>query len=120
MTDYINLKAHDKEEYLARHTLKYLQKVKQPVSRAQIINYLVKNISDIPNDVLTPIKSKKGNNYVPFKNRLSFGLTSLYKAKLIDHPKRGISELTELGQRTNADDVQHLHELFVKGWKTIK
>ena len=50
-------------------------------------------------------------------NRLSFALTSLYKAGLIDHPKRGITVLSKAGQSINPNDEKHIHELVIQGWK---
>lgn len=116
MTDYDKLSTYEKEEYIAAQILKYLQKFRQPVTRAQITDHLIK-INAISNDVLTPVKSKDGSEYVPFNQRLTFGLSSLYKSGLIDRPKRGVSEITELGKKVNANDGEHLHKIFVEGWK---
>lgn len=52
--------------------------------------------------------------------RLSFALTSLSKAQLIVHLKRGITELTELGKNINPNDSQYIHQLVMKGWHSSK
>ena len=116
MIDYDNLSRDEKEEYIAVQVLKYLQKFQQPVTRAEITDYLIKT-NVIPNDVLIPIKSKNGNEYIPFKQRLSFALTSLYKSNLIDHPKFGVTEITELVKKINENYTDNLHKLFVEGWE---
>ncbi|WP_179230703.1 winged helix-turn-helix domain-containing protein, partial [Limosilactobacillus reuteri] len=56
-----------------------------------------------------------GREYIPFMNRLSFAITSLKKAELIDHPKRGTTVLTKLGQEINPDNEEYIHELVMKG-----
>lgn len=118
MIDYNNLSTYEKEEYIAIETLKYLQKFLQPVTRGQITDYLVKN-NLIPKDALLPVKSKNGNEYIPFTQRLSFGISSLYKSNLIAHPKHGITEITELGKKVDTGDTEYLHNLFVEGWENI-
>lgn len=93
MTSYNQLSTYKQEDYLEIEILKYLQKVHQPVTRPQMINYLITNVENIPNDALKIVISKKTRRpYQPFKNRVSFSLTSLYKAKLIKRPSRGITE----------------------------
>lgn len=77
-------------------------------------------INAIPNDVLTPVKSKNESEYVPFTQRLSFGLSSLYKSNLINHPEYGITKITDFGKSINPDDTDYLHDLFVEGWKKEK
>ncbi|WP_102279728.1 winged helix-turn-helix domain-containing protein [[Lactobacillus] timonensis] len=98
-----------------------LQQKKQSMTRPQLAEYLVTNIDAIPNDSLKYVKSQKtGNEYQPFMRRLSFALTSLSKAQLIKHPKRGITELTELGKNINPNDSQYIHQLVMKGWHLSK
>jgi hypothetical protein len=118
MNEYSKLTTYKKEDFLEIEILKYLQKVKQPTTRPQIAEYLVKNIDVIPNDSLKFVRSQKtGRNYQPFMNRISFALTSLYKAHLIDHPKRGTTILTKLGTDINANNKEYIHKLVIKGWR---
>lgn len=118
MNEYSKLTNYKKEDFLEIEILKYLQKVKQPTTRPQIAEYLVKNIDIIPNDSLKFVRSQKtGRNYQPFMNRISFALTSLYKAHLIDHPKRGTTILTKLGTDINANNKEYIHKLVIKGWR---
>ena len=117
MTNYNQLSTYKKEDYLEIEILKYLQKIQQPVTRSQIINYLITNVDNIPNDALKSVISKRtGRPYQPFKNRISFALTSLYKARLIDHHKRGITELNVLGKKTDPNNTKYIHDLVMKGW----
>ena len=118
MTSYNQLSTYKQEDYLEIEILKYLQKVHQPVTRPQMINYLITNVENIPNDALKIVISKKTRRpYQPFKNRVSFSLTSLYKAKLIKRPSRGITELSKLGTNVNPNNTKYIHDLVMKGWK---
>lgn len=118
MPNYKNLTIYKQEDFLEIEILKYLQKFQQSASRSQLAEYLITNVEAIPNDSLKVVISKKtGRPYQPFMNRLSFALTSLYKARLIDRPQRGISELTELGKTVNTSNTQYIHQLVMEGWK---
>jgi restriction endonuclease Mrr len=118
MQKYKNLTTYKKEDFLEIEILKYLQKLQQPVTRPQIAEYLVKNVEEIPNDSFKSVTSKKtGKPYQPFMNRLSFALTSLYKAHLIDRPKRGTTVLTKLGANIDTSDKEYIHKLVMKGWE---
>lgn len=45
-------------------------------------------------------------------------ITSLYKGGLVDHPKRGVTELTQLGKSINLNTGRkHMHKLIVEGGK---
>lgn len=117
MTEYNKLTTYKKEDFLEVEIIKCLQKIQQPVTRSQLAEYLIKNVQDIPNDSLSSVTSKKtGREYQPFMNRVSFALTSLYKARLIAHPKRGITILTDLGNNIDSDDKKYVHKLVMKGW----
>lgn len=59
---------------------------------------------------------KTGKLYQPFMNRLSFALTSLNKARLIYHPKRGITVLTEAGKAIDVNNYKYIHKLVIQGW----
>lgn len=116
MSEFAKMTTYKKEEFLEKEILKYLQKLRQPATRIQIAEYLVKNTDSIPNDSLKYVASKKtGREYIPFMNRLSFAITSLKKAELIDHPKRRTTVLTKLGQEINPDNEEYIHELVMKG-----
>ncbi|OYS60035.1 winged helix-turn-helix domain-containing protein [Limosilactobacillus reuteri] len=116
MSEFAKMTTYKKEEFLEKEILKYLQKLRQPATRIQIAEYLVKNTDSIPNDSLKYVTSKKtGREYIPFMNRLSFAITSLKKAELIDHPKRRTTVLTKLGQEINPDNEEYIHELVMKG-----
>lgn len=118
MQEYKNLTNYKKEDFLEIEILKYLQKLQQPVTRPQIAEYLVKNVEEIPNDSLKSVTAKKtGHQYQPFKNRMSFALTSLYKAHLIDRPKRGTTVLTKLGANIDTSDKKYIHKLVMEGWE---
>ena len=121
MSEYTKLTNYKKEDFLEVEILKVLQKKKQSMTRPQLAQYLVTNIDAIPNDSLKYVKAKKtGNEYQPFMRRLSFALTSLSKAQLIVYPKRGITELTELGKNINPNDSRYIHQLVIKGWHSSK
>lgn len=118
MKEYNNLTIYEKEDFLEYEIIKYLHKVSRTTTRTQLAKYLVENVDYIPKDALNSKKSHKtGRSYQPFMNRLSFALTSLYKAGLIDHPKRGITVLSKAGQSINPNDEKHIHELVIQGWK---
>lgn len=118
MPEYKDFTTYEKEDFLEVEILKYLQKLQQPVTRSQIAGYLVKNIEKIPNDSLKSVTSKKtGKPYQPFTNRISFALTSLYKARLIDRPQRGTTVLTKLGTNIDTSDKEYIHKLVMKGWE---
>lgn len=120
MSEFAKMTTYKKEEFLEKEILNYLQKIHQPATRTQIAEYLVKNIDSIPNGSLKYVTSKKtGREYVPFMNRLSFAITSLRKAQLIDHPKRGTTVLTKLGQDINPDNEKYIHKLVMKGWAKL-
>ena len=48
---------------------------------------------------------------------MSFALTSLYKAHLIDRPKRGTTVLTKLGANIDTSDKKYIHKLVMEGWE---
>ena len=117
MSNFEKMTTYKKEEFLEIEILKYLQKIQQPTTISQIAEYLVKNIDSIPNDSLRFVTSKKtGRDYIPFMNRLSFAITSLKKAQLIDHPKRGTTVLTKLGKDIDSGNEVYIHELVMRGW----
>ncbi|MCH3989645.1 MAG: winged helix-turn-helix domain-containing protein [Lactobacillus sp.] len=117
MVQYNKLTKYKQEDFLEIEIIKYLQKNQQPTTRAQIAEYLVKNVGDIPNNSLKLVTSRKtGRQYRPFMNRLSFALTSLYKAGIIDHPKWGVTILTKFGTGIDTSDEKYIHELVMKGW----
>lgn len=118
MKEYNNLTNYKQEDFLEYEIIKYLHKVSQTTTRTQLAKYLVENVDSIPKDALNWKKSRKtGRFYQPFMKRLSFALTSLYKAGLIDHPKRGITVLSKAGQSINPNDEKHIHELVIQAWK---
>lgn len=118
MKEYNNLTNYKQEDFLEYEIMKYLHKVSQTTTRTQLAKYLVENVDSIPKDALNWKKSRKtGRFYQPFMKRLSFALTSLYKAGLIDHPKRGITVLSKAGQSINPNDEKHIHELVIQAWK---
>ena len=118
MKEYNNLTNYQQEDFLEYEIMKYLHKVSQTTTRTQLAKYLVENVDSIPKDALKSKKSRKtGRYYQPFMNRLRFALTSLYKAGLIDHPKRGITVLSKAGQSINPNDEKHIHELVIQAWK---
>lgn len=117
MVKYKSLTTYKKEDYLEIEILKYLQALRQPTTRQQLAEYLVKNVDTIPNDSMKYLKSRKtGKEYQPFMNRVGFALTSLYKAQLINHPKRGITVLTKLGYNVDVKNKKYIHQLVMKGW----
>ena len=84
MKEYNNLTNYQQEDFLEYEIMKYLHKVSQTTTRTQLAKYLVENVDSIPKDALKSKKSRKtGRYYQPFMNRLSFALTSLYKAGLM-------------------------------------
>ena len=117
MKEYNDLTTYKQEDFLEYEIIKYLQKVLQPITRTQLAKYLVENVDYIPNDALEERKSQKtGKLYQPFMNRLSFALTSLNKARLIYHPKRGITLLTEAGKAIDVNNYKYIHKLVIQGW----
>lgn len=121
MTEYSKLTTYKKEDFLEIEILKYLQKTGQIATRSQLAEYLVTNVDEIPNDSLKYVVSKKTRSeYQPFMRRLSFALTSLYKAGLVFRPKRGNYELTEQGKNINTNNTDYIHQIVVKGWGSNK
>lgn len=117
MTTYSKLTTYKKEDFLEVEILKYLQKTGQIATRSQLAEYLVTNVDEIPNDSLKYVVSKKtGHEYQPFMRRLSFALTSLYKAGLVFRPKRGNYELTEQGKNIDVNNTDSIHQIVLKGW----
>ena len=72
----------------------------------------------LPADVTKLTTSKKGSVYSDFQIRVNMSITSLYKGGLVDHPKRGVTELTQLGKNINLNTSRkHMHKLIVEGWQ---
>lgn len=118
MKEYNDLTIYEQEDFLEYEIIKYLQKTHQPITRAQLAKYLAENVDYIPKNALNSRKSHKTKkSYQPFMNRLGFALTSLYKARLIDHPKRGITVLSKLGEGVDPSDKEYIHELIIQAWE---
>ena len=107
-----------KEEFLQDKILICLQATKQPMTNAQIREYLLKHVDELPANVTKLTTSKKGSVYSDFQIRVNMSITSLYKGGLVDHPKRGVTELTQLGKSINLNTGRkHMHKLIVEGWQ---
>ena len=118
MFDYTTATRDQKEEFLQDKILICLQATKQPMTNAQIREYLLKHVYELPANVTKLTTSKKGSVYSDFQIRVNMSITSLYKGGLVDHPKRGVTELTQLGKSINLNTGRkHMHKLIVEGWQ---
>ena len=114
MFEYEKLTQNEQEDYLELAILKYLQVVQNPVERVQILDYLSKHDIFIPWEEFEP--NSNGTD-LKIKPRFSFALTSLEHAGLVCHPQRGMTALTDLGNKTRTSDTHVVKELVTAGWQ---
>lgn len=118
MFDYSTASRDQKEEFLQDKILICLQDTQQPMTNAQIRDHLPKNVNELPADVTKLTTSRKGTLYSEFQIRINMAITSLYKGGIVDHPKRGVTELTQLGKNINLDTNRNqIHKLIAEGWQ---
>ena len=79
MFDYTTATRDQKEEFLQDKILICLQATKQPMTNAQIREYLLKHVDELPANVTKLTTSKKGSVYSDFQIRVNMSITSLYK-----------------------------------------
>lgn len=112
MFEYEKLTREEQEDYLELAILKYLQIVQNPVERVQILEYLSRHDIFIPH---AEFETDSTGTESQIKPRFRFALTALEHAGLVYHPQKGMTALTDLGNKVQTSDTSTIKRLVANG-----